>query len=120
MTDRANESVIKTQRDRRKFSLDDKRRLCKVWQASGLSKHRFCEQNDLVLSALTRWCNKFLSGNVSENANWIPVETPDKPSSNTQAIEILLPNKAIVRVSLNSSSLKTLLQELCHATTAIR
>jgi transposase-like protein len=82
MTDVANNLVIKTYRDRRKFSLDDKKRLCKVWQDSGLSKHKFCEQNDLVLSALTRWCHKFLPGNISKDTNWVPIVTPDKPSGN--------------------------------------
>jgi hypothetical protein len=117
MTD---EPDTKTQRDRRKFSLDDKRRLSELWQASGLSKHKFCEQNDLVLSALTRWCNKFLGQEETKNINWAPVVASNKSNDSVELIEVLLPNKIILRVPLDLSYLKTLLQELYYATTAIR
>ena len=120
MTECDDKPVISKQRERRKFSRDDKRKLCKQWQASGLTKHKFCIQNDLVLSALNRWCQKFLCETSTKNSNWVPVVKPDKPGNTLQPVEIMLPNKMIVHVSLNLSYLKTLLEELCHATTVIR
>ena len=120
MTDSDVEPVISKQRERRKFSRDDKQKLCKRWQASGLTKHKFCIKHGLVLSALNRWCRKFLCETSTGNTNWVPVVTQDKPCNTLQPVKIMLPNKMIVRVSLNLSYLKTLLQELCHATTVIR
>lgn len=118
-----NKPIITKKRGRRKFSLEDKQELCEQWQASGLNKHQFCKQNDLVLTAFSKWCNKFLPENTdASKRNWIPVVSQNNPHKEEErtSVEIMLPNKMIIHVSLNLSYLKTLLQELCHANTVIR
>lgn len=122
MADPINRPTIIKKRDRRKFSPDDKHKLCKQWQVSGLNKHKFCKQNDLVLTAFSKWCNKFLPKDCEDSKkNWIPLVLPDNPDKEERTpVEIMLPNKMIIHATLNLSYLKTLLQELCHATTAIR
>ncbi len=38
---------------------------CKAWKRSGLSKVKFCKQNNISKSALYTWLNKFDSNEIS-------------------------------------------------------
>lgn len=109
-------------RARRKFSLNDKQKLCEAWQASGLNKHQFCKQKDLVLTAFSKWCNRFLLNTDACQKNWAPVVLQDNLSKVKEpiSVEILLPNKMIMRLSLALTCLNELLKDLYHATPTIR
>lgn len=112
---------------RRKFSLYNKRKLCEQWKASGLNKNKFCIQNQLAISVFSKWCNKLLPNDNKElKDDWIPVVLSDKAHLEQQeqqqqmSVEIMLPNKMVVRLSLALTCLDTLLKELCNGSTIIR
>ncbi len=112
-----------TKRARRKFSLNDKKKLCEQWQASGLNKHQFCKQQDLVLTAFSKWCHKLLPNNIDVcQKDWAPVALRDNADRVKEpiSVETLLPNKMILRLSLALSCLNELLKDLYHAAPIIR
>lgn len=116
-------AISKKNRDRRDFTLDHKKQLCAQWRASGLNRYQFCKQNDLVLSAFSKWCDQIKpeDNNAGLDNDWLPlIGQSDAQSEEEVSVKIMLPTQMAVHVPLKLSSLKTLLQELCHATTVIR
>lgn len=123
----------------KKFSLEDKIRLCKAWNKTKLSRSAFMREHDLP-KTFHNWCNKFLTTlKPIKNKNktgskitkqWIPIiSKPDNNNTHTeekqeeQARNLKLYFKlAEVELTCCMSIEQAIvfIKELSHATTVIR
>ena len=106
---------------------NERRALCQQWRTSGLSQHAFCKQHGVALSSFHQWLSgKRLDGarlNLKYNQDWVPVavkKPPDPIIEEPLLIEIVLPNQIRLKLSVASSKINSIIEELSHANTALR
>lgn len=112
-------------RKKQKLSLEAKRELCKAWAASGESKKAFCQKHGLTSSAFYRWQNAVSKEKKqTQQRDFVPIiHLPKKDiieESKKTVIEVILPNQAIIRMTLPMVGVVPFIQELCHAVTTLR
>jgi hypothetical protein len=110
------------------LSWDDKTKICKQWQLSGLSMTKFCEQQKLALATFSGWCNRLWPSR--RESKLCPVEVTQSHNSkqsnnnsgtnNSIVIALELSNKVTARIEATINNLGFILQELQNATTTIR
>ena len=112
---------------RKQLSPDERRALCQQWKTSGLSRSEFCRQHGVPLSSFHHWLSgKSLNGvrlNLKKNQDWVPVtvkETPDPITEEPLLLEMVLPNQIRLKLSVTSSKINSIIEELSHANTALR
>ena len=114
---------IKVRKTARVFSREYKHSICTEWRASGLSKHRFCQQHNICQSMLTRWINAYKNDISPEKSSWIPIHSKEPPcaqKSESLSVKIISPNSTVLRTSVSLSSFLSILKEVCNATTIVR
>lgn len=89
-------------RPKRTFSIEEKLKFYAKWKKSGLSISKFCEENDLVISAFSNWRKKFsVDKSVGHQDNWVPVTTKEQPvPNNFFQVQIIFSNTTKIFVSL--------------------
>lgn len=114
-------------KSKKTYSEDEKRELCCQWKASALSLQEFCRRNKLAKSSLYGWSRRYPCVDAADAIKKVnafsPVMLPITAISRTAepiTIEMVLPNQAQLRLSLQEDRLVSFLQELCHATATIR
>jgi transposase-like protein len=112
---------------RKQLSPDERRALCQQWKTSGLSRSKFCRQHGVALSSFHHWLNgKRLEGarlNLKNNQDWVPVTVKKRPDPITEEpllLEMILPNQIRLKLTVASSKINTIIEELSHANTALR
>jgi len=117
-------SQIKYHRQRPKnFSQEEKRHYCLQWERSGQSKAAFCQSQQITKSAFYAWYHQFKQSNPIEETIFSPVTLKAAStiaSENIMQLEICLPNQTKILFPIQKSHVISFIQELCHATTAIR
>jgi hypothetical protein len=98
---------------------------CKAWKRSGLSKTKFCKQNNISKSALYTWLNKFGNNEISKiddknNIQVPPVKFLRLKGINSSKIlhqegntlEVIIPNGVRIKANASQGNLGIFLQEL--------
>ena len=116
-------SQTKYPRQRSKnFTQKEKRDYYLQWERSGQSKAAFCQSVGLTKSAFYSWLHQFKQ-RIPSDTVFSPVTLKADPmmaSENIMQLEICLPNQTKVLISVQKSNVISFIQELCHATTALR
>lgn len=100
---------------------EEKLALCNRWKASGLSQKAFCEQHGVAKSSLYKWHKKYFLNAESALPGFARLNAvPEQPRQEKISMELKLANGAILQLSLPSSDVFALIQELSYAATVVR
>jgi transposase-like protein len=107
----------------KEISYQDRQNYCIAWEASGKSKRSFCKAHGISPSTFQGWYHQYRTEHTSEM-----LFTPLAPKPRVPAIkgahdvqcEIRFPNETQLFISLQESTLVSIIQGICHAATAIR
>ena len=105
------------------LSHDEKIAWCKRWKASKLPIVEFCKMHDVPKSSLYGWYKRFFaSDNEKSSPAFISLSPSVKQPSEQEKIliELSLTNGAIIKFNVSLVVAVNLIQELGHATTAVR
>jgi len=61
--------------------------------------------------------------NLKKNQDWVPLavkETPDPITEEPLLLQMVLPNQIRLKLSVTSSKINSIIEELSHANTALR
>lgn len=102
---------------------EEQKAYCDTWKQSGLSKIKFCKQNNISESALYTWLKKFNNSAITADKNSVQ-STPIKflqinniePNSGVShrecVLEITMPSGVSIRANTSQNNLSIFLQEL--------
>ena len=106
-------------------TIDEQKAFCNAWKQSGLSKIKFCKQNNISESALYTWLNKFNKNDAiaeTNNKTILPASVKflrinnhisDSGScSKSHALEIIMPNGIVIKTNPPQNNFNIFLQEL--------
>jgi hypothetical protein len=88
---------------------------CASWQASGLTKKKFCEENKISQSALYRWLKKFDESQAvttpksPQTIKFLPINQKHELQKHAE-VEVTLPNGILLKFEV--SSIGALIMEL--------
>ena len=107
----------------REISLEDKHKYCIAWEQSGKSRRAFCMSTGLSPSTFYGWCKQYGKTLPSEG-QFSPI-VGKLSSSRIQELpsvecELRFSNDTQLFLSLQESTLISIIQGLCHAATATR
>lgn len=105
-----------------KFSDQDIKNFCCEWEASSLSKTKFCKMRGIPIGVFYAWYRRY-KNRTEAKATFAPVTLSSAPlieRENKMQIEIRLQNHAQLFINMRESRLIPFIQELCHAITVIR
>lgn len=101
---------------------EEKTKLCKLWQQSGLTKKEFCRLNNINTKAFYRWLDKTRIGNEINTKTitnekvapikFLQVNKPIDTVNTMQSLEVTLPNGINIKIDSSLNNFNTLLQEL--------
>ena len=93
--------------------------ICDDWKSSGLTKAKYCKQNNLNASSLVKWIKRFgktKNGNNTDtdNLKFFPVgkKSDIDASSSHSVLEFTLPGGIFFKAQLSEATIKSLLQDL--------
>ena len=92
--------------------------ICDDWKKSGLTKAKYCRQNNLNASSLVKWIknfgktkNKALSD--TDNLKFFSIGKSDINTANANSVlELTLPNGIFFKSQLSEDTIKSILQDL--------
>ena len=105
------------------YTQEEKRNLYLQWERSGQSKAKFCQSRGITKSAFYSWCHRYKPQDASSAPDFSPITLKACSSSNTENmvhLEICLANQTKILIPLQKSDVVSFIQELSHATSAIR
>lgn len=100
---------------KRKFTLEEKKRLYFEWKAGNLTKSKFCKEKGVALSDFSQWCQIFSvngRGVSAKKSAGSMLDSIGKASEEPVLVEIRLPTGMVFSTSLNLPCLLSLLTDV--------
>lgn len=110
-----------SQRPKRNFNAEEKRKYCIAWEKSGMKQADFCKTHEISKSALYKWVKEFKKEN--DDLGFSPLIVKKQPTAKQAKIvqlNICFPNQMQLNMAMPEHCLVSFIQELGYAIAVIR